>query len=128
MKELKFKTDKSEFTLNDGGEGIPLKKITEEQASEIVKMTWISSNPNLCKFKNYDVNGNGSLSSAIESLHSLLKSKGINLFENPCERFSPYDSRSKTGKHDWNEEDVIERVYKEAESKTFYNPCISFTK
>lgn len=59
-----------------------LSKITEEQASSIVEMTWINNDERLCKYKNYDINGNGSFSSSVESLHSLLESQGIEITNN----------------------------------------------
>lgn len=61
---------------------IKLSEITEEQASEVIKMTWINDNIKFCKYKNYIQDGKGSYSSAIESLHSLLKSKGIEITPN----------------------------------------------
>ena len=110
MKKLEFETSKGRFLIVDAIEnanvhtGIKLSEITEEQASEIVKMTWISDNIKLCKFKNYDINGNGSFSSATESLHSLLKSKGIHLFKNPAP--------------------LLHHTRLEKEQKTFHNPYI----
>lgn len=91
-----------------------LKHITEEQASEIVDdyKKW---------FKNYsykeDAVGGQRVSivvfpyhkKAIDSLFSLLDSKGIHLFENPIE--------IGTSKEDY-------EIYKNSEQKTFYNPYI----
>lgn len=109
MKKREFETRKGKFTLVDGfyhiNGGINLSKITEEQASEIVDEVW-------GKYKNYETDeraGNYNrfvCDSAIESLNSLLKSKGVHLFENPTkERFVYFE-------------------YREAERKTFYNPYI----
>ena len=63
MKKLEFKTSKGRFLVVDAinnaniHTGIKLSEITEEQASEIV--------------------------GSIEELHSLLKSKGIKITNNP---------------------------------------------
>lgn len=131
MKKLEFETSKGKWVLIDGSDlpkvdkiivendtnFIKLSDITEEQASEIVQMTWISDNINLCEFKNYDTNGNGSLSSSIESLHSLIESKGVHLFENPYENSTDLNSSFFSMQEDFNKE-------KEAEEKTFYNPYL----
>lgn len=63
MKKLEFETSKGRFLVSESDEHYDyrfiglLSRITEEQASEIV--------------------------GSIKELHSLLKSKGVHLFENP---------------------------------------------
>lgn len=91
MKEIE--TSKGRFLICDDGcdefESLlyffrcyKLSEITEEQASSIVKMTWINNDERLCRYKNYDINGNGSFSSSIDSLHSLIESQGIEITNN----------------------------------------------
>ena len=74
--------DANFYKLKLGVSIFKISEITEEQASEIVKMTWINNDERLCRYKNYDINGNGSFSSSIESLHSLLESQGIEITNN----------------------------------------------
>lgn len=123
MKQFKFKTDKGDFLLVDedseGKVNLPqgveyseigrLRTLTEEQASEIVDNFELYGGVNV-GYKNYE-NEEPTLDTAIESLHSLIKSKGIFLFENP-----------------FNIENCFEMNYyiKRLESvqKTFYNPYI----
>jgi len=120
MKELKFKTSKGKFlikeydTFNDLVKDAnfykqkicKLSEITEEQANAIVDKVMNNQH-----FQNYDFKEitDRWTKSAIDSLRSLLKSKGVHLFENPY--------NIGTSKADYNK-------YKEAESKTFYNPYI----
>lgn len=76
MKQLEFETSKGRFIVKDLSfipldcKGIKLSEITEEQASDIVFRIGHHSNDHL-------------IPSAKQILHSLLKSKGIHLFENP---------------------------------------------
>lgn len=139
MKELKFKTSKGEFKVVDekdykvfhlmltmnGPEAISLKEITEEQASDIADE--FKYHPTLIKkvFKDY-LNEDFYLESAIESLHSLLKSKGIHLFENPIEEPNINDFKSTPFCESGNCESYRDLVaeHREAEEKTFYNPYI----
>lgn len=114
MKKFEFETSKGKFLLVDekdypvfhvmietnGFNFYSLKEITEEQASEIVDANMFF-NGILVKDIIYKT--------AIESLHSLLKSKGIHLFENP------YDGILKL---------EFPTPYWIAEQKTFYNPYI----
>lgn len=115
MKKLEFETSKGRFVIVDSttldkvsgqalvdeyGDYIILSEITEEQASEIVFRIGHHSNDHL-------------IPSAKQILHSLLKSKGIYLFENPYgEWFS--DFKNANDELDW----------QLAEQKTFYNPYI----
>lgn len=133
MKQEKITTSKGEFLVVDSKDapssfnsylrdieeklgvqlitGYKLSEITEEGASKIVDELWNG-------YKNYNSNDNvGNYNrlvknTAIESLHSLLKSKGIHLFENP------YDVYDMSTWHDANE------AKQKAEEKTFYNPYI----
>lgn len=81
MKKLEFETSKGKFLLVDAIKkpnihtGIKLSEITEEEASEIVDYSILK---NMYASYNYGVCTNSYVyKSAIESLHSLLKSKGI---------------------------------------------------
>lgn len=129
MKELKFKTSKREFIIYDKVDitqtqliffnqyGIKLSEITEEQASEIVDE--FKYHPTLIKkvFIDY-LNGDFYIDTAIESLHSLLKSKGIHLFENPIDLEEQLDCNCDMCYQ------KLEDAFNEAEQKTFYNPYI----
>lgn len=105
MKELKFKTSKGRFVIKDlnfiplNCNGIKLSEITEKQASEIVDLKGD-------RFQDYNHVSccDRWCNTAKESLHSLLKSKGIHLFENPND--SDYFTNRST------------------EQKTFYKPYI----
>lgn len=88
MKELKFTTSKGEFLVCDAinganiHTGISLKDITEEQASEIVDE---DNEYSVRIFQNYQTTSMQYFDeqiTAIESLHSLLKSKGITELNN----------------------------------------------
>lgn len=97
------KKNNSHFT--HVGDPISVENITEQQASEIVDKsihTYLFAH----YVKDIPVNTYCYLS-AIESLHSLIKSLGIHLFKNPYLDFETLDI------------DAIE-----AESDTFYNPHI----
>lgn len=153
MKKLEFETSKGRFVVLDvdynsmtfvrildtataclGSEELfdykksfKLSEITEEQVSEILEEFHKN---NFGTIKNpdygfYDYNKNNfHLSSSIESLHSLFKSKDIHLFRNPLKdselsfigNVSGIDMLLAKQKHD--------RRIKEAEEKTFYNPYI----
>ena len=86
--------DKFEF-LCKGSE------LTEEIASELVKTTWIHDKKILCKYKNYNSEGDGSYFSAVKSFKSAIESKGFYWLENK---------------------------WQEAEEKTFKNPLIFVKK
>lgn len=123
MKVLEFETSKGKFRVVDekdymvfhlmitenGFDCIELKAITEEQAREIVDKN--------IGYKNYlksnDLIINFSCVTAINSLNSLLKSKGIHLFENPL------------GSHETAlKRHLLTGTWQEQEQKTFYNPYI----
>lgn len=119
MKKINFETSKGKFVVVDikefdnigvsrigidingiffsGAKGIiQLKKITEQQASEIV-----DSEYNQSKYGQYEPN-------AIHRLYSIITSNGYHLFENPYTDAQKYS----------------ESKYFDAEDKTFYNPII----
>ena len=115
-KQEKITTSKGEFLLVDAIEkpnintGIKLSEITEEQASEIVDKVMNNQHFQNYNFKSYNDRW---VKTAIESLHSLLKSKGIHLFENPYGKwYSDFENANQ--ELDW----------QLAEQKTFYNPYI----
>lgn len=164
MKKLEFKTSKGSFLLSDENyylvneravktaylnnvkqfeyvSFIRLSEITEQQASEIVDKK--------IGYKNYlestDVISNYSCVTAIKSLHSLLKSKGVYLYENPVYKDVEYSDELckycpliKKGVYSVNGGYVAgcegsccetakenhEDMYQEVEQKTFYNPVI----
>ena len=127
MKTLEFETSKGKFKIIDMPDeirvngwngsividkenqisrekyekGFYLRNATEEQANAIVDKVMNNQH-----FQNYDFKEitDRWTKSAIESLHSLLKSKGIHLFRNPNN--SDYFTNRST------------------EEKTFYNPFI----
>lgn len=143
MKKLEFETSKGRFlvvdmvidiwtsedekssTLHLEGEVyqvmscIKLAEITEEQASDIVDKVMNEQHFQNYNFKSYNDRW---VKTAIESLHSLLKSKGLHLFKNPLQSSKPtadlafYDN-VKDAK-------LIYNKWKESEQKTFYNPYI----
>lgn len=86
-----------------------LSDITEEQASDVVDSEYVDFIDKYLyrdyKSKNAKEVFNDNLS-AIESLHSLIKSKGVNLFENPW--------------RDCGDDDVVNFENKQ----TFYNPYL----
>lgn len=94
-----------------------LKEITEEKASEIVDNPFELevADYTALVFKDYEDDEN-TYSSSIDSLYSLLFSKGVHLFENPLKNTYSIQSLEGSQKH----RDQI----KEAEQKTFYNPYI----
>lgn len=142
MKKLEFKTSKGDFLLIDmvGEESAmyltslildddtsievlgKFKYMTEEQFDKVLDRSFQTG-----LFAHYVTNipvNTYCYNSGLESFESLIKSLGCNLFENPELRFSPYDPRSKTGRHEWHEKDVVELKWKQAESKTFYKPIL----
>ena len=113
--------DKFEF-LCKGSE------LTEEIASELVQTTWIHDKKILCKYKNYNSEGDGSYFSAVKSFISAVESKGFHWLKHNIKPFSLYDPRSKTGCHDLEEEENVTKQWQEAEEKTFKNPLIFVKK
>lgn len=112
MKKFEFETSKGRFLVSESDEHYDyrfiglLSRITEEQASEIVQIDEHFHGKDY--YKNY-INNNKNFLNPIESLHSLLKSKGIHLFENPYEGILRFE---------------FPTPYKKSEQKTFYNPYI----
>ena len=103
-------------------------ELTEEIASELVQTTWIHDKKILCKYKNYNSEGDGSYFSAVKSFISAVESKGFYWLKHNVRNFSLYDPRSKTGCHDLEEEDIVTKQWQEAEEKTFKNPLIFVKK
>ena len=99
-------------------------ELTEEIASELVKTTWIDDNKKLCKYKNYDLEGNGSLTSSLKSFISAVESEGFHWLENPIKHPKDYevfpDSLSLFAEQ--------EKLHLEAEEKTFKSPLIFVKK
>ena len=89
-----------------------LSEITEDQARNIVDLKGD-------RFQDYNHVSccDRWCNTAIESLHSLLKSKGVHLFENNYKKSTDLNSSFFSIQEDFNKE-------KEAEEKTFYNPYI----
>lgn len=123
MKKLEFETSKGGFCLVEAHEYgdkwvnsgkhtyvCMLKRITEEKASEIVDDELYDYVLFRGHLQNY-------CETAIESLHSLLKSKGIHLYKNPYTNSTDLNSSFFSMQTDFNKE-------KQAEQKTFYNPYI----
>ena len=96
-------------------------ELTEEIASELVKTTWIHDKKILCKYKNYNSEGDGSYFSAVKSFKSAIESKGFYWLENPIslERVIIYESLGDTFKSNG-----IKKVWQKAQEKTFKNPLI----
>ena len=103
-------------------------ELTEEIASKLVKTTWIHDIKILCKYKNYNSEGDGSYFSAVKSFISAVESKKFHWLGHNVRAFSLYDPRSKTGCHDLEEEDIVTKQWQEAEEKTFKNPLIFVKK
>ena len=59
-------------------------ELTEEIASELVKTTWIHDIKLLCKYKNYNSEGDGSYFSAVKSFISAVESKDKSIDINKC--------------------------------------------
>ena len=58
--------------------------LTEEIASELVKTTWIHDKKILCKYKNYNSEGDGSYFSAVKSFISAIESKDKSIDISKC--------------------------------------------
>ena len=101
-------------------------ELTEEIASELVQTTWIHDRKILCKYKNYNLEGDGSYFSAVKSLISAVESKGKFWLENPIEKPINKDEYYKSEKVDSFE--ILLKQWQEAEEKTFKNPLIFVKK
>ena len=101
-------------------------ELTEEIASELVKTTWIHDKKILCKYKNYNSEGDGSYFSAVKSFISAVESKEKFWLENPIEKPINYDLWAKYGDYTQYGKVLTEKClkWKEAEEKTFKNPLI----
>ena len=96
-------------------------ELTEEIASELVKTTWIHDIKILCKYKNYNSEGDGSYFSAVKSFISAVESKGFYWLENPIEIIE----RGEDTEHN---RVLNQNRWQEAEEKTFKNPLIFVKK
>lgn len=157
MKKIEFETSKGKFVVFDEKEFTVfnqctvddkwivygeiydynshsfIKDITEEQASDIIEERELSSWHKKREFlKYYDYTsrnefGISFLKSAIDSLHSLIKSEGYYLFENPFGN-PPHNygllNLYPTGNVLMDASFDIAIRYRDADQKTFYNPCI----
>ena len=121
--------DKFEF-LCKGSE------LTEEIASELVQTTWIHDKKILCKYKNYNSEGDGSYFSAVKSFISAVESKGFHWLKNPIEKPNGenYYYEEQFGFDEvellWDKTSYNEDLnnWQEAEEKTFRNPLIFVKK
>ncbi len=101
-----------------------LSDITEQQAIEIVDSRFIFQTQYIkdmlhC-YLDYE-NNDWVYKEALPSLHSLIKSKGIYLYENPLGNLKVYKKNFKG--HDMFYSNYTAK-WQEAEQKTFYNPYI----
>ena len=96
-------------------------ELTEEIASELVETTWIHDKKILCKYKNYNSEGDGSYFSAVKSFISAVESKGFHWLENPIEIIE----RGEDTEHN---RVLNQNEWQEAEEKTFRNPLIFVKK
>ena len=92
-------------------------ELTEEIASELVQTTWIHDKKILCKYKNYNSEGDGSYFSAVKSFISAIESKEKFWLENPIEIIE----RGEDTEHN---RVLNQNKWQEAEEKTFKNPLI----
>ena len=114
MKKLEFKTSKGEFIIEEASDKnlgrVLVKHMTEEKFTEVVdKLEW--SDGYFFMHYRYDksLHSFSETWTAKQSFESLIKSLGWYLFENPFSSGGLCHSTK-----DW----------KEAESKTFYNPIL----
>ena len=105
-------------------------ELTEEIASELVKTIWIHDNKLLCKYKNYNLEGDGSYFSAVKSFISAVESKGFYWLENLIEKPVNFDLWRKYGDYTKYGKILTKNSLKwqEAEEKTFRNPLIFMKK
>lgn len=107
-------------------------ELTEEIASELVQTTWIHDKKILCKYKNYNSEGDGSYFSAVKSFISAVESKEKFWLENPIEKPNGenYYYEEHYGFDEvellWDKTSYNEDLnnWQEAEEKTFSNPLI----
>ena len=109
--------DKFEF-LCKGSE------LTEEIASELVQTTWIHDKKILCKYKNYNSEGDGSYFSAVKSFISAVESKKFHWLENPIDEPNKYVQRCMSFENLSNQF----KLFDDKEQKTFRNPLIFVKK
>ena len=95
-------------------------ELTEEIASGLVQTTWIHDKKILCKYKNYNSEGDGSYFSAVKSFISAIESKGFYWLENPISEPNKYVQRSMSFENLSNQF----KLFDEKEEKTFHNPLI----
>lgn len=138
MKQIEFKTSKGTFVIVDIDANVKIESImggfvrlrrcnkvndyydktyykltdiTEDDADKVVDKVMNGQH-----FQNYNYKciTDRWVKTAIESLHSLIKSLGIHLYENPIKV------------HTWSSEnaDLYIKRWRETELKTFYNPHI----
>ena len=96
-------------------------ELTEEIASELVQTTWIHDKKILCKYKNYNSEGDGSYFSAVKSFISAVESKEKFWLENPIEIIE----RGEDTEHN---RVINQNKWQEVEEKTFRNPLIFVKK
>ena len=96
-------------------------ELTEEIASKLVQTTWIHDKKILCKYKNYNSEGDGSYFSAVKSFISAVESKEKFWLENPIEIIE----RGEDTEHN---RVLNQNEWQEAEEKTFKNPLIFVKK
>ena len=95
-------------------------ELTEEIASELVETTWIHDKKILCKYKNYNSEGDGSYFSAVKSFISAVESKGFYWLENPIPEPNKYVQRCMSFENLSNQF----KLFDEKEEKTFKNPLV----
>lgn len=134
MKSKVFNTSKGEFLIVDlPGKGNteticllsdlkykivgPVKLITEEQASDIMVSEYVFTPGENVEhwnlYKNYEDNSLSWSFTALDSLHSLIKSLGIHLYENPFGNYKDFEGKM----------DLYMNILSE-EQNTLYNPYI----
>lgn len=131
MKKLELETSQGKFVVEEASDKnigrVLLKHITEQQASEIVPSTHhFTPGENIEHwnlFEDYEYNRLSWSFTSIESLHSLIKSKGYYLFENPNPKPSEYMFyKRKSDGVSWG--DSLLQLHNCSDQKTFYNPVI----
>ncbi len=136
MKKLEFTTGKGRFVIMDvkdvdydvlGINGHELEKIgyldelTEEQAIDIVDKSWDSGIKITTKYPNYETNDwsyYGSFGYALDSLHSLIKSKWWYLEKNPVQESIKHLPEKEQHYRQ------LDADWQQAESLTLHNPVI----